>query len=69
MKKKSKCGIKGQDYNGFKVEIEILSSFMGQQLKGSGKFSLKGLGIVKEDGSQMMVFTQKYWWTSMLICS
>ena len=42
---------------------------MGQQLKGSEKISLRGLGIVKGDGRQRRAFTQKYLWTSVLICS
>ena len=69
VRKKSKCGIKDQGYNGFKVVIEIPSFFMGQQLKGSEKISLRGLGIVKGDGRQRRAFTQKYLWTSVLICS
>ena len=57
MRNKSKCGIKDQDYNGLKMEIETLSSFMGQQLRESRKISLKGFKIVKGGGSQRRTFT------------
>ena len=63
------CGIKDQDYNGLKVEIETLSSFMGQQLRESEKNSLKCLEIVKGGGSQRRAFTRKFLWIFMLICS
>ena len=42
------------------MEIETLSSFMGQQLKGSEEISLKSLEIVKGGGSQRRAFTRKF---------